>query len=112
VGALLLPESSSSSDSEKDTEEYVRVYVAPDLPDAELLSLLKLFPAFVSQRPLPRFPVRTGRDVEEDAADDVEGREVRFGTGRMWTGSRHRNPGFVGVGLWARFVAWLRSLFC
>jgi hypothetical protein len=114
VGAPL-PLDEDDSEDEPDTEEYIRVYVAPDLHDEEFLALLKLFPAFVSQRPLPRFPIPPagrGRDVEEDAADEIDGRDIRFGTGRMWVGVRRRSAGFVGVGWWARFTAWLRSLFC
>ncbi|KAL1717403.1 hypothetical protein EV715DRAFT_274277 [Schizophyllum commune] len=41
-------------------EEYLRVWTSPDLPDAEYLALLKLFPTFITRPTLPRFPTRRG----------------------------------------------------
>ncbi|KAJ3560737.1 hypothetical protein NP233_g10639 [Leucocoprinus birnbaumii] len=83
VSTPLRFENASENDIE---EEYMRVWTSPDLTDPELLQLLNLFPAFVSRRALPRFPVSTASrpaDIEE-GEDADESLRVRFGTGSMW----------------------------
>ena len=102
----------------EDTDgEYMRTWTSPDLPNPELISLLKVFPIFITRRPLPRFPVtsdsRRPPDIEEGEDDPVESKEirVRFGTGSMWVSSKQRSDGFEG-GWWTRFVLWWRRLFC
>jgi hypothetical protein len=113
--AGLLPTLNATADdaSELDGEEYTRAWTVPDLPDAEFNALLRLFPTFIGQRQLPRFPVHSGvkDDVEAGGVDDLDSRSVRFGTGRIWAGSRKRSAGYRG-GVWARFVAWWRQMFC
>ncbi|KIM74344.1 hypothetical protein PILCRDRAFT_707498 [Piloderma croceum F 1598] len=95
--------------------EYMRTWTSPDLPNPEFISLLKAFPIFITRRPLPRFPVasypRRSPDIEEGEDDQVEGKEIRFGTGSMWVSSKQRSDGFEG-GWWTRFVLWWRRLFC
>jgi len=102
----------------------MRVWTSPDLADPEILQLLKLFPAFVSRRPLPRFPVpmaghATHRhvDIEEGEGEgeeegmNLDGRTIHFGTGSMWVSSKRRSDAWEG-GWWTRFVMWWRGLFC
>lgn len=95
--------------------EYMRTWTSPDLPNPEFISLLKVFPILITRRPLPRFPVtsdsRRPPDIEEGEDDQVEGKEIRFGTGCMWVSSKQRSDGFEG-GWWTRFVLWWRRLFC
>ena len=59
-------------------EQHLRVWTSPDLANPEILQLVKLFPDFISRRPLPRFPVPNSSghmDIEEgDDGDDLEGR--------------------------------------
>jgi len=99
----------ASGDAE---EQFLRTWTAPDLCNPEFLSLLSVFPPFITRRPLPRFPVSTGRvpDLEE-GEDEREGKEIRFGTGCMWVGSKARSDGWKGD-WWTRFVLWWRKLFC
>ncbi|KAF9568016.1 hypothetical protein CPC08DRAFT_485931 [Agrocybe pediades] len=98
-----------------DNEEYLRVWTSPDLSNPEILRLLDLFPAFVSRRPLPRFPVPKVRhmDIEEGEDEDLEGRtaSIRFGTGQMWLSSKQRSESWEGS-WWTKFVMWWRKLFC
>lgn len=95
-------------------EDYMRVWTSPDLPDPELLELLKLFPSFVSRRPLPRFPPSSTRhaDIEEGEGDDegLEGKQIHFGTGSIWVSSKQRSD--WNEGWWSRFILWWRTLFC
>lgn len=100
-------------------EEQLRIWTSPDLPNPELLSLLSVFPAFVTGRTLPRFPVvspnrrQRQADLEEGILDDAtdENVEVRIGTGSMWIGTMERSDGWRGS-LWQRFIQWWRRLFC
>jgi len=97
-----------------DSDGYMRTWTAPDLSNAELLSLLKVFPVFVVQNSLPRFPVEPihdRRDIEEGNDTDGYQKEIRIGTGSMWIGEKPRTHGWQGS-LWIRFRQWLRRLFC
>jgi len=95
--------------------EHMRTWISTDLPNPEFISLLKVFPTFITRRPLPRFPVipisHRPPDLEEGEDDPVEGKEIRFGTGSMWVSSKPRRDGFEG-GWWTRFLLWWRRLFC
>lgn len=95
--------------------QHMRTWTSPDLSNSEFISLLKVFPAFVTRRPLPRFPVvpnsRRPPDVEEGDDYPVEGKEIHFGTGSMRVSSKQRSSGFQG-GWWTSFVLWLRKVFC
>lgn len=103
------------SEEHPDAEDYLRIWVAPDLSDPELLSLLKLFPAFVVRHPLPRFPIP---DAASKSAPDVEAgdfaleseQQIRIGTGNMWLGYKTRSPGYHGS-WWTRFILWWKRLF-
>jgi hypothetical protein len=120
AGLLLQPVQRTSPDDDDDdatsnqeNEEYSRVWTVPNLHDSEFTALLRLFPTFVGQRQLPRFPVNSSShtdDVEAAAGEDFDTRAVRFGTGRFWVGVRMRSPGYRG-GIWSRFVAWWRRMF-
>jgi hypothetical protein len=97
-----------------DDEQYLRVWTSPDLANPEILQLVKLFPAFVSRRPFPRFPVPipSGHvDIEEGDDDGLEGRHIQFGTGSMCVSSKQRTDAWEG-GWWARFVMWWKRVFC
>jgi hypothetical protein len=91
----------------------MRTWTSPDLANPEILELLKLFPAFVSRRTLPRFPTpQPGRaaDIEEGEDDNMEGKQIRFGTGSMWISVRQRSDGWEG-NWWVRFVLWWKRVF-
>ena len=96
-------------------EEYLRIWTSPDLSNPEFLTLLRVFPSFITRRAMPRFPVarRSGQhpDIEEADEEGGEGMRIRVGTGSMWIGSKERRDGWEG-GWWARFTLWLRRTFC
>ncbi|KAI6135740.1 hypothetical protein EV401DRAFT_2203345 [Pisolithus croceorrhizus] len=98
----------------EESEVHMRTWTAPDLSNPEYLSLLTVFPSFITRRPLPRFPVaknpRVG-DIEEGEDERGEGKEIRFGTGVMWVSSKRRSEGYRGH-WWRRLVLWWRGLFC
>lgn len=96
-----------------DPDEYMRIWTSPDLSNPELLELLKVFPSFVSRRPLPRFPTPSSRhaDIEEGDGEGGEGKRVHFGTGSMWVSSKQRSDEWNG-GWWTRFILWWRKVFC
>ena len=114
VGGIddLLAQAPSNRDfSECDT--YMRTWTAPDLPNPELLTLAALFPPFITQNTLPRFPMtpvsRRLADIEE--GQDTERKEIRVGTGTMWIGPKRRADGWEG-GWWTRFKLWLARMMC
>ncbi|KAH7911981.1 hypothetical protein BJ138DRAFT_1149378 [Hygrophoropsis aurantiaca] len=98
-----------------DSEQYLRIWTCPDISNPEFLSLITLFPSFITRRPLPRFPVTPNTrttDIEEGEDDRGEGKEIRFGTGSMWISTaRQRSDGWKGD-WWTRFVLWWRRLLC
>lgn len=98
---------------EEEGDVHLRIWTTPDLPNPEYLSLLTVFPSFVTRRVLPRFPVpsypRT-TDIEEGDESGV-GKEIQFGTGSMWVSAKQRTTGYKG-GWWTRFVLWWRRTFC
>ena len=91
--------------------QYLRVWTSPDLANPEILQLVKLFPTFVSRRPFPRFPVHNLRHVDLEEAEELEGRQIQFGTGSMWVSSKQRTDAWEG-GWWTRFVMWWKRIFC
>ncbi|KIM69046.1 hypothetical protein SCLCIDRAFT_812765 [Scleroderma citrinum Foug A] len=98
----------------EESEGHLRVWTAPDLSNPEYLSLLTVFPSFITRQPLPRFPVSKDprmTDIEEGEEERGEGKEIRFGTGTMWVSSKRRSEGYKGD-WWTRFVLWWRRLFC
>lgn len=102
-----------------DQEEYghLRVWTSPDLSNPEFMSLLSVFPAYVSRRTLPRFLATAAKhttpDLEEGEFDDTEEMrcEVRVGSGVMWIGTRERSDRWRG-NLWERLKAWWRQVLC
>jgi hypothetical protein len=95
------------------TEEYLRIWTSPDLPNSEFLALLDVFPSFITRRPLPRFPVSSvsrDADIEEGEEERGEGKEIRFGTGTMWVSSKLRSDGWEGT-WWCTFKMWWRRIF-
>lgn len=102
---------STRADTFDEGDECMRIWTSPDLPNPELLELLKLFPSFVSRRPLPRFPQPNPPDIEEGEEEGGEGKRIHFGTGSMWVSSKPRSDGWNG-GWWTRFVMWWRRTFC
>lgn len=98
----------------EESEDHLRVWTAPNLSNPEYLSLLTVFPSFITRRPLPRFPTSKDphiADIEEGEEERGEGKEIRFGTGTMWVSSKQRSEGYKGD-WWTRFVLWWRRLFC
>ncbi|KII92823.1 hypothetical protein PLICRDRAFT_486546 [Plicaturopsis crispa FD-325 SS-3] len=113
-GLLALPSRSERVFSEDCEGKYMRTWTSPDLlSNAEYLSLLKVFPSFITRRPLPRFPPPSRRlqDAEEGVDERSEGKEIRFGTGTMWVSSKPRTGEWNG-GWWSRFILWWRRIFC
>ncbi|KAG6329452.1 hypothetical protein ID866_9637 [Astraeus odoratus] len=97
-----------------ESEVHLRVWSAPDLSNPEYLSLLTIFPSFITRRSLPRFPVSKNTrvaDIEEGEEERGEGKEIRFGTGTMWVSCKRRGERYKGD-WWTRFVLWWRGLFC
>ena len=96
-------------------EQYLRVWTSPNLANSEILQLVKLFPAFVSRRPFPRFPVPSNLsrhvDIEERDDDGLEGRHIKFGAGSMSVSSEQRTDAWEG-GCWTQFVMWWKRIFC
>jgi hypothetical protein len=92
-------------------EQSMRIWTSADLTDTEYLDLLKLFPSFISQRTLPRFP-----DTSRSANTDVEEgltpapQHVRCGTGKILPSSKERSA--VEESWFTRFILWLRRTFC
>lgn len=98
----------------EESEVHMRTWTAPDLSNPEYLSLLTVFPSFITRRPLPRFLVAKNpriADIEEGEDERGEGKEIRFGTGTMWVSSKRRSEGYRGH-WWRRLVLWWRGLFC
>ncbi|KAH0827371.1 hypothetical protein J3R83DRAFT_4021 [Lanmaoa asiatica] len=96
--------------AEEADDVYLRIWTSPDLPNREYLSLLTVFPSFITRGALPRFPVSShprAADIEEGE----EGKEIRFGTGSIWVSGKQRSSGYKG-GWWTRFILWWRRLFC
>jgi hypothetical protein len=91
--------------------DYMRIWTSPDLTNPELLELIELFPSFVTRRPLPRFPAPPARlpDLEE-GEDELEGKQIHFGTGSMWVSNQERGDGWDGS-WWLRFVLWWKRMF-
>ncbi|KIL65936.1 hypothetical protein M378DRAFT_76236 [Amanita muscaria Koide BX008] len=102
-----------SLDEEEEEEEYLRIWTSPDLPNSEILELLKLFPPFISRSTFPRFPAPSPSRIPdlEEGDDSVESRQIRFGTGAFWISTKERSEGWQG-GWWSRFILWFRSTFC
>lgn len=116
VDDIFVPEI-SRSDSVFENEPQMRIWTSPDISNPEYLALLKLFPAFVSARSLPRFPVSTTPKKKPDIEEGEEelGEEdrpsVRFGTGTIMLAPQERSDGWQGD-WWTRFVMWWRTIFC
>ncbi|CCM01141.1 uncharacterized protein FIBRA_03189 [Fibroporia radiculosa] len=90
--ALLVSNSMSTEFS--DADQYMRIWTAPDLPNPEYISLLSVFPAFITRSTLPRFPApsqsRHLHDLEEGEESSDHSERIRFGTGTMWVGKKVR----------------------
>ncbi|KAI0374094.1 hypothetical protein BV20DRAFT_936483 [Pilatotrama ljubarskyi] len=98
-----------------ESDGYMRTWTAPDLPNPEFLTLLTLFPPFITRNTLPRFPVTRLADrpvdIEEGEVMDGERKVIKVGTGTMWLGTKRRADGWQG-GWWTRFKLWLARVFC
>lgn len=87
-------------------EASMRIWTSPDLANPELMELIKLFPAFITRHPVPRFPITRAADVEEGFDDS---KPIVCGTGTMSISNIARSDGWEG-GWWRRFVSWLTNL--
>ncbi|TFY67913.1 hypothetical protein EVJ58_g1335 [Rhodofomes roseus] len=98
-----------------ETDGFMRTWTAPDLSNPEYISLLSVFPPFISRKTMPRFTVQPDSsrlaDIEEGDERQDEQNRIRVGTGTMWVGPKPRSSGWNG-GWWARFRLWIRSMFC
>jgi len=94
-------------------DEHLRIWTTPDLPNHEYLLLLTIFPSFITRGSPPRFPVPSHPRVTdiEEAEEEREGKEIRYGTGSMWVSAKQRSNGYKG-GWWTRLVLWWRRVFC
>ncbi|KAI0823751.1 hypothetical protein BC628DRAFT_1420755 [Trametes gibbosa] len=94
---------------------YMRTWTAPDLPNPEYLTLLTLFPPFITRNTLPRFPATSSpsrpADIEEGEVMDEDHNKLKVGTGTMWLGSKRRTDGWQG-GWWTRLKLWFAQVFC
>jgi len=100
--------------SEEVDDVYLRIWTTPSLSNPEYLSLLTVFPSFITRGSPPRFSVPTHprvTDIEEGEEERVEGEEIRYGTGSMWVSAKQRGGGYKG-GWWTRFILWWRRVFC
>lgn len=96
----------------------LRTWIAPaGLSNPEIHALVGLFPPFITQSRIPRFPVqkkKKGKDLakelEEGLAMSEPPMDIRVGTGRMWLGTDIRLEGWKG-GMWSRLRDWLRRIF-
>lgn len=106
--------STSSNMEFSESDEYMRTWIAPDLPNPEFISLLSVFPTFITRSSLPRFPKTQGSrrlsDLEEGSLQD-ENKRLKVGTGTIWVGRQPRTDGWQG-GWWIRFKLWLQRLLC
>jgi len=113
----VFPPETSRPDPCFENDSQLRTWTSPDISNPEYLVLLKLFPAFVSSRPLPRFPVSPlskrlhDPEVAEDDVNENGRLSVRFGTGTITLGPTERADGWEG-GWWTRLKMWWRTLFC
>lgn len=99
---------------EEADDVHLRIWTTPDLSNPEYLSLLTVFPSFITRRSPPRFRVSSHprvADIEEGEEVRGEGKEICFGTGSMWVSAKQRSDGYKG-GWWTRLVLWWRRLFC
>lgn len=100
--------------SDESDDMYLRIWTTPDLPNPEYLSLLTVFPSFITRGSPPRFAVSSHprvTDIEEGEDERGDGKEIRYGTGSMWVSAKQRNDSYKG-GWWRRFILWWRRLFC
>ncbi|THV02420.1 hypothetical protein K435DRAFT_653385 [Dendrothele bispora CBS 962.96] len=92
-----------------DEEEYMRIWISPDLSNPEYHNLIKLFPPIITRRSLSYFPTRSKPlDLEEGYDED---KHIRCGTGTMWVSARKRSDGWEGGSWWTRFVTWCKKTF-
>lgn len=107
--------SPSRRDVFPEIEVQSRIWTVPDLTNPEYSSLLKLFPSFISDKTLPRFPApsrsKRKEDIEAGEEQTEEPSEIRFGTGMIRLGGPHRTGPWQG-GWWTRFTLWCKTLFC
>ncbi|KAH9949602.1 hypothetical protein B0H21DRAFT_727597 [Amylocystis lapponica] len=98
-----------------DLNSYMRTWIAPDLPNHEYVTLLTVFPSFITQKTLPRFPLpetsRRAADIEEGQEMQTDSKRIRVGTGTMWLGLKPRTRGWQGS-WWTKFKLWLQRIFC
>lgn len=100
-----------------DGRSQLRIWSTPPLSNPEFISLLSLYPSFLTRRALPRFPSISKAkskhailDPEVSVSQNSELREeVRVGTGVLWVGTRERSGPWKGS-WWERLKAWLRRL--
>jgi hypothetical protein len=98
-------------------EELMRIWVSPDLPNLEILQLIKVFPAFITRRATPRFPSESSHshhslpDLEAGQESSPRAGEIQIGTGKMWISTQPRAEGWDG-NWWTKFKNWWHRLFC
>ena len=116
IDDIFNPQAAAAYGSPEIDEELMRIWVSPDLPNLEILQLLKVFPAFVTRRATPRFPSDSSHshplpDLEAGQDSSPGAGEIQIGTGKMWISTRLRTEGWEG-NWWTKFKNWWRRLFC
>lgn len=100
-----------------DSRAQLRIWTAPSLSNPEFMSLLSIYPPFLTRRTLPRF-LPSSNVNNKSALTDIEAgiiagadfrEEIRVGTGVLWIGSQERSGPWRGS-WWERFKAWIRRL--
>ncbi|KAH9040122.1 hypothetical protein EDB85DRAFT_1927108 [Lactarius pseudohatsudake] len=116
IDDIFNPRPAATHGSPEIDEDLMRIWVSPDLPNPEILQLLKVFPAFVTRRATPRFPSDSSHshlppDLEAGEESPVGAGEIEIGTGKMWLSTRVRAEGWEG-NWWTKFKNWWHRLFC
>ncbi|KAI9442496.1 hypothetical protein H4582DRAFT_2110039 [Lactarius indigo] len=116
IDDIFNPRPAATYGSPEIDEDLMRIWVFPDLPNPEILQLLKAFPAFVTRRATPRFPSGSSHshpppDLEAGQESSAGAGEIEIGTGKMWISTRLRTEGWEG-NWWTKFKNWWHRLFC
>jgi len=113
IDDIFNPRPAASYGSLEIDEEFMRIWVSPDLTNPEILQFLKVFPSFITRRATPRFPSDSlpQADLETGQESSARAGEIEIGTGKMWISTRPRAEGWDG-NWWTKFKNWWHRLFC
>jgi hypothetical protein len=116
IDDIFNPRPAATYGSAEIDEELMRIWVSPDLPNPEILQLLKVFPTFITRRATPRFPSESPHshplsDLEAGQESSPGAGEIQIGTGKMWISTQPRVEGWEG-NWWTKIKNWWHRLFC